>query len=300
MKRAFPAALRALVSFLVAFSLVAFGAPAAQAADDPCAAQLAVLDQIQGQIDVHNAKPHVFVIPEQEAELAAYDAEADQLNAAKAEARSNLQTCADTLGALADQDRSSAPLKPPSDYQRDKIDNLKKQIPSNFQPYTAPDGEGYWRVPPKARPLYKALRQDNPGRNLGSPDLQGEPMPKVGDPDPFFGAPDPVYGPYGTIGARSSLNPTEPAVTADHIVPLAEMINIPGFMDLTADNMYMITRAPLNFQWMSQEANFAKSSRDVELMEDADPAWVDQQVALHDRVRGQLEEIIQKLLASQH
>jgi hypothetical protein len=77
------------------------------------------------------------------------------------------------------------------------------------------------------------------------------------------------------------------------------MMQMPGFMQLTPRNMYAVTRAPFNLQWMSESANKSKSSRSVAGMKRVDPRWRDEQIALEDEVRPQLIAIIQKLLASQ-
>jgi hypothetical protein len=173
---------------------------------------------------------------------------------------------------------------------RKNIEQLKAKLPADVQQYKNPGSAGYWRVPPELGPLYDALRQNNPGNNIGSSYLQGQPRPNVGEPDPAY--------PNDTIPSIEG-NPNIPAVTADHIVPLAEIMNLPGFTQLSADNMYIITRAPLNLQWLSQAANLAKSSREVAFMEGTDPTWIEEQQALHDAVRSQLEDIIQKLIANQ-
>jgi hypothetical protein len=120
-------------------------------------------------------------------------------------------------------------------------------------------------------------------------------MPRIGEPDPPL--------PGRSIVARlrkgqPDVNPV-PYVSADHIVPLAELINIPGFLELSADNMYMLSRAPLNLQWLSQTVNLMKSSRSVSYMIRVDPAWQDGQAALQTSVRGQLEQIVQRLIQTQ-
>ena len=281
---------RILAAILAALTLLLLGTPVAQAADDPCASQQAALDQVHAQIDAHNAEPHTFIVPDQQAAADAYDAEAAELDAAQTAAMEALQTCQDTLGALADAGPNSAPLKSPSPYMRDLINKLRNQLPSNVRQYTSPDADGYWRIPKGARPLYLKLRQDNPGKSFGAPSLQGQPRPNIGDPDPIH--------PGQTIIGKTS-DPTVPAVTADHIVPIAEIMNMPGFLELDADNMYLVTRAPVNFQWMSQADNLVKSSGSAALIEDADPTWLAQQLTLHDEVKDQLAQIIQKLLAGQ-
>jgi hypothetical protein len=285
--------LSAIVSFiaslLIALSFIVSAVQAAQAADDPCAAQVASLEQVHSQISAHNAEPHTFMVPAQQAAADAYDAEAAQLNATQASDEAALENCEETLGALVGQGPNSLPLKRPTDYMRNKIEQLKAKLPANIQQYKNPGSGGYWRVPPELRPLRDALRQGNPG-NIGSPYLQGQPRPNVGDPDPAYPN-DVIPG----IGGNVNI----PDVSADHIVSLAEIMNLPGFTRLSADNMYIIARAPLNFQWLSRAANFAKSSREVAFIEDMDPTWIAGQQALHDMVRSQLEGIIQALIANQ-
>lgn len=288
--------IRMVSSIILALALVAFGTPViGTAADDPCVSQQAALDQVQQQIDAHNARPHVFFVPEQAAEAAAYDAEAAQLNSAQAQAEGSLQDCVDTLGALAQSGPNSPPLKTQApDNIRNAINDAKARIPPNSEQYTGPDATGYWRVPSALKPLWRALRKNNPG-NIGDPFLQGESMPQIGDPDPAL--------PGRSIIARQRKGQPDvtpaPYVSADHIDPLAELINIPGFLELNADNMYMVSRAPLNFQWLSQTANLMKSSRSVGYMMGVDPAWQEGQAALQNSVRVQLEQIIQRLIQTQ-
>lgn len=285
--------IRIFAAILLALVLVAAGSPAttAQAVDDPCATQVTALAQVRSQIDAHNAEPHVFTVPEQLAAADAYDAEAANLNAAAASAKTDLATCQATLERLADQGSNSPPLKTrASDQTRNNINKAKSSILPGFKQYAGPDSNGYWRVPPQLRALYRALRQNNPGKSFGSPSLQGKPMPLVGEPDPAY--------PGQSIVGRG--DGTVPAVSPDHIVPLAELINMPGFLDLSADNMYMVSRAPLNFQWLSEEANIDKSSRSVAEMTGVDRVWQGSQGALRNSIKGQLQDIIQQLIAGQH
>jgi hypothetical protein len=88
-------------------------------------------------------------------------------------------------------------------------------------------------------------------------------------------------------------------VSADHVVPLTEIMQMPGFAELTPQNMYAVSRAPLNLQWLSRKANLAKSSRSAAYIRTADPAWQAEQVKLENTVRAQRADIIQKLLAGQ-
>ncbi|HWE91719.1 MAG TPA: hypothetical protein VG317_19815 [Pseudonocardiaceae bacterium] len=288
--------IRIVSSIILALTLVAFGSPAlaAHADTDPCAAQSAALDQIQQQIDAHNAEPHTFIVPEEQAAADAYDAEADQLNATAAQAESALQDCQDTLGVLANSGPNAPPLKTQApDSLRDKLNDAKAKLPPNVQQYTSPDAKGNWRIPPQLRQLYDLLRNKNPGLT-GQPYLQNEPPPQAGDPDPAY--------PGRTIQAKAGPpgQPPTPDLRADHIIPLAQLLNEPGFLELNADNMYMVSRAPLNLQWLSARANSLKASKSAADMENLDPAWQDQQVTLENSVRSQLRQVIQQLIASQH
>jgi hypothetical protein len=112
------------------------------------------------------------------------------------------------------------------------------------------------------------------------------------------GAPDPAYPTstgrtFGTNAAGGS------AASPDHIIPLAEIVNMPGFTRLKAEYMYVVTRAPVNYQWLSRGANSAKQSRSVAGMSGVDPVWQAEQIALEQEVRAKLQDIINKLLTIQ-
>jgi hypothetical protein len=281
----------AIVSVVV---LVAANSPAI-AADQPnpdaCAAQAAALNAVDQQIAAHNARPHVFEVPRQAAELAAYDAEAAQLDAARATALATLQACAEAMAALMDAGPNSAPIKPATPDRIRAIDDARSKVPPDWRPGGPPlPGKG-WQVPKTspARQVYDALRKDNPGENFGTPTLQGKPRPNVGDPDPAY--------PGRTIGAAGPR--AQPSVSPDHIIPLAELVQMRDFMKLSAENMYRLSRAPINYQWLSRPSNWSKASRSVADMSRVDPAWQARQVALQDRIRAQLQDIIDMLVKSQ-
>jgi len=98
--------LAGLGSVIAGVALVLGGLPGiASAADQTaggCERQVAELRSVQEQIDVHNAKPHVFELPREQAKYDAYNAEADQLDAAQQRALDNLREC--------EQPQSSADL----------------------------------------------------------------------------------------------------------------------------------------------------------------------------------------------
>jgi hypothetical protein len=283
---------RAVAAVVLCAWLLVPAAPAVAAPEDLCSAQVAAAKALQARIAAHNAKPHVFQLPRQAAALAAYNAEATQLEAERATANANLQACLEAMVALAAAGVSSTDLRAVPPDTRTALDQAKKQIPAGWQPPTPPAAGQRWQVPKGtlARPLYDILRKGNPG-DLGDVRLRGQSRPKVGDPDPAY-----PRSSGTTIGGNAD---GDPKVSPDHIVPLAQIINMPGFVKLSPQNMYAVTRAPLNLQWLSFKANLSKSSRSVASMSGVDPQWQADQVRLEQQVAQQLQEIINKLLKSQ-
>lgn len=291
-----------LLAFLLAVlaTVVAPGVASAQMDPRACAAQADALRAINQQIDAHNARPHTFEVPRQAAALAAYDADAYRLNAAAQTALGALQACAEALQALT----AAAPNSPPLEVEapagvRSALNDARAKIPTNWKPPAAPAPGQQWRVLPNSpvRPIYDVLRREAPATSktpaLQNAYLQGRPRPQIGDPDPAY--------PGRTIraGAAGPGGPTQSRVRVDHIVPLAELVNLPRFTQLSAENMYIIAKAPVNYQWLSLSANSAKSSRSVVNIRSPDPQWQADQFALQNRVRQQLTNAIAKLLASQ-
>jgi hypothetical protein len=259
----------------------------------PCTTQVQALEAVQEQIEAHNAQPHTFRVPEQAAQLAAYNAEATELDGEQAADRGMLEACATAVEKLLDDQPGSPPYSAPSQKKLDSIDAGKKLLPANWNPQVAPPAGDNWEIPRTSpeRPLYEALRKGNPGSYGPDVTFQGAPKPKIGDPDPAY--------PGDPIPRNRSNNDPGPAVSPDHIVPLAELMNLPGFMQLNAENMYRVVTAPLNLQWISTKSNQAKQSRSMAEVVRVDPTWAAEQAALEQRTRAALNEIIQDLLKSQ-
>ncbi|GHF07150.1 hypothetical protein GCM10017786_45950 [Amycolatopsis deserti] len=301
-----------LLLVLLAAVLAITGTPVALAqttapAPAGCAAEQAALASVQSQITAHNAKPHVFTLPRQAGELAAYDAEAAQLNAAQATAIQNLQACEQRVQAMAQArqralddllDRANSDYTPaPPDAQqlrrvREARDNLAGsgwRPPSPARP--GPDGQ--WNVPENTplRELYDAVRRTTPQWPFPNVRLQGAPRPRIGDPDPSG------YSPGGAIG-RAPGPRGGPNVSPDHIIPIAQMVYLRGFTRLSPENMLAIANSPLNLQWMSRLANSAKSSKSMGAVAKADPAWAQSQTALERSTLARLQDIIDRLLAN--
>jgi hypothetical protein len=284
---------RFLLTVLLGLTLLTGGAAVAPAVAQPagaCAAQQAAVADLEARIDAHNAQPHVFELPDQQAAYDAYNAEAASLNAEKAGVAAKLQSCLEAMETLADGSNTSLTIRPLPDSTRQRLDQAKAKVPANWTPAPAPAAGGNWQVArtDPARDVYRILREENPGRNVGNATLQGSPRPAAGARDPAY--PGRVIGRFPSGQSK---------VHADHIIPLAEIVNMPNFMKLSSENMWAVTRAPINLQWLSARANLSKSAKSVAAMDQVDPAWQASQVALQNRVRQQLQDTINKLLASQ-
>jgi len=265
-----------------------------------CQAEETALAQVDQKISAHNAKPHVFEVPRQAAQAAAYDAEANALNAEAQTARSNLHACLQrvlqrdqALQELADQQPGSPSIPTPRADTLQKIADALAKLPPNYvSPVRGSSPSGSWRVDKNSvmRPVFDVLRSVSPPRGWGpNVTLQGARRPNVGDRDP-------AGHPRNTIGRTVR---GDPNVSPDHIIPLAEIVHMPGFLKLNPNNMYSVVNAPLNLQWMSRPANNAKNSMSAGLVYGFEPGWRASQVVLENQVRAQLRDIITRLLASQ-
>lgn len=221
------------------------------------------------------------------AAVAAYNAEKAQLEAERTALLPRVSACDAAANAVTPKDPSGLQLAKPSSTQRLAIDNARKGIPAGYQPPPVRNGNRE-TVPKNApeRPLYDALRDDNPGNVPKDVRLAGKVAPRVG-------APDPVY-PGQKIGETKT---GDPKVSPDHIVPLAELIKLPGFLKLTSDQMFILSRLPLNYQWLSWTANTAKNSGSAaRMLPKADPNWAGKQIQLQNETRNQLQDIIKNLV----
>lgn len=217
----------------------------------------------------------------------AFNAEKVQLEAERTEFMPRLDACDAAITALTPKDPSGLQLATPSAAQRLAIDNAKKGIPAGYQPPPARKGDR--EVVPRdapERPLYDALRDGNPGNVPKDVSLAGKAAPQPG-------APDPVY-PGLRIGETKA---GDAKVSPDHIVPLAELIKLPGFLKLTADQMYLLSQVPLNYQWLSWTANTAKNSASAaRMLTKADGNWAGKQIQLQNETRNQLQDVINNLV----
>lgn len=294
-RRVLPSLLALLCTLVVALGLAGIGsAPLARADPAPdipgCEAQKQAFDAVEADIARHNAQPHDFIIPQQQAAFDAYNAEKAQLDARQAQARAAGMSCEAAVKELA---AGGSPLKP-TQREVGTIDAAKGRVPPGYAA-PAPPGKGSNKnvvVPKELRPLAEALR-GRPGalsQKLDNATLQGRSKSEfaVGDSDPFR--------PGATIQGKSG-SPTEPNMVVDHIVPVAKVVQMPGFLKLPAEQMYVVANSPLNLQWLSRDANLAKGSREVAAMTNVDPHWQEEQTTLQQQTEQKLQDIINRLLA---
>ncbi|MPY59337.1 hypothetical protein [Streptomyces spongiae] len=283
---------RLLAIVLTCALLVLPGAAAHASPTDLCAEPLAAAESVNRKVDAHNAKPHLFELPRQQAAYNAYNAEAAQLNAERTAAMSRLTACVEAMKTLEDTSAGSPPLSKPRADTLKGLEEATKKVPTGWQPPPPPGPGKNWRVPKgtAVRPLYDSLRDLTPPK-FGNVTLRGSPRPAIGSRDTAY----PASSGY-TIGTNAS---GLSKVVPDHIVPLAEIIYMPGFLRLRPQNMYQVVNARVNFQWLSKKANDSKSSKSVAGMSGVDPQWQAAQIQLENQVRKQLQDAIDKLLKSQ-
>ncbi|WP_131810052.1 hypothetical protein [Mycolicibacterium mucogenicum] len=195
------------------------------------------MNETLAKIDEHNSRgspggvgPPSVVEP--------YNREADQLDAEKAAELSQLRACM----AVVEKLQANGP--PPKPLPRDAADNIqsaKSQLPAGWTaPTPLPVLGTRITVPPSSpiKPLWDVINKlKSPEYPYPDVPLQGSPRPKTGDTHPSQ--------PWKTIGTNAKGGP---AVSADHIVPKVEIMYLPRFTDLTADNMWLVLNAPLNLQ----------------------------------------------------
>jgi hypothetical protein len=291
-----PASTRQWVRLFVLVLTCAFLAVPSSAAQaspaDLCAGPLAAVQAVMVEIEAHNARPHTFVLPRQQAAYNAYNAEAAQLTAKLNEARGRLTACVEAMKTLEDTAAGSPPLGQPQAETLQKIADAVKQVPAGWTPPPPPAAGENWRVPTTSpvRPLYKVLRGVSPP-TFGNVTLRGQRRPSIGAADNAY----PAGSGYVVGRAATGLSATPP----DHIIPLAEIIYMPNFLKLTPHNMYQVVNARVNLQWLTTKSNASKSSKSVAGMSGVDPQWQANQLVLENEVRAKLQATIDLLLKSQ-
>src|ERR1700758_2236119 len=129
-------ALTALVAVLLLVAGVADGTPGIARGDtsENCSAQQQAVTQVLADIDRHNAQPHVFTLPQQQAEYDAYNAEAAKLNASRDAAKAKLSSCTTVMSKLS----AGEDMPKPTQSTIDTINAAKNGLPANYTPPNPP------------------------------------------------------------------------------------------------------------------------------------------------------------------
>jgi hypothetical protein len=220
------AALAALLVLLGGGVWASLLVPIATADPEPCAAEKAAVDADREAILEHNSRKAPRPVPPSVG--IPYNQEAAALRAKGNADRAEPRSCA--VAKLTDNGR---PLIGLTERVRDAINQARRpgwQPPNTLA--TNPINKGVV-VPQNSspRPLYDVLRAASPGpvKNFPNVPLRGQARPSPGDVSKAV---------KGRVIGKT--NDGRPYVSPDHIVPLAEVVQLPRFMELDADNIWLI------------------------------------------------------------
>ena len=279
--------------------------PGGSAAPSACVTVSAQVDSLdaqaaalEAQIGAHNAQ---VVDTTNAAAVNAYNARAAELNGQRDALNAQIDALNVSVARCTSQDTQiqSALQSEPGDWtyrpSTAAVDALQQRLDgldrSNVPLPTEPRRNGTWPMTGPMAPYYEAVRPAAPPRDrqsvIGNVRLQGRLRPAPGDPDPAL----PGRAIQGTADA--------PHVSPDHIVPLSEILTLPGFWQLDAQNMLLVLNAPINYQWLSYRANQSKQSRSATGMLNAEPAWIEEQLALREVALQRLQQAIDLMLEQQ-
>lgn len=87
------------------------------------------------------------------------------------------------------------------------------------------------------------------------------------------------------------------AVVAARIITLAEIMYIPGFTELTPEQMYRVAYTPSNMQWVSRPVYWMQSGRSAEWLRGVDSGYQADQLELEARVRARLHHVVATAVA---
>lgn len=242
--------------------------------DSVCTGPRAEAAALDREIAEHNAKPHVFDYPREQAAFDAYNAEAAALRARAAAVDARLTTC--LTAALKLSGPVSGPGIPaamPAALPQ-LIKSARAGVPNRQQ-----EIEELIGVLDDAAQEYDDAWADQV--------LQNKEQPEAGDDDPAFTD--------RTIGTDES---GQPQVTPDYVIPLSDILEMPKFLQLSPESMWMVTMSPVNRQWISDQAVLAKHSPSVAQFTGVDDSWLQAQLKLADAVRQQLQDAIDMLAES--
>lgn len=276
----------AVLLTLLPVTLLLVAGPAAAAAPAapsyPCFVELTQAQQFVADVRAHNDR-NAGLNPYSAGAVAAYNAEAAALEARRAVLKAELARCiGDSLG-------DGASAQSPSPAAAAQVQAAGDRIRSTYTAPPAPGTGHRWTLlsTPQLRELYSTLRAHS-ARRSEQLVLQGQPRPAAGDPDPVFPGAVIAGSPDGA-----------PDVHQDHVLPIVEIMNLDGFLELSGANMLRVVNSPLNLQWLSPAADLAKSSPSAASAGGVDPLWQAQQRSRESQVRNALREDIRALVLLQ-
>ncbi len=282
----------AVLALLLSMLLLALPSSAIAHADAAaCPAQVAALDANQAKIAAHNKLlPPSGVGPPEV--VGPVNREADQLNAEKDGLLASLARCEAVVDKL--RDNGPAP-KPLSEKNSQAMARATAAARPKWQNPTPPVkmSDGRVTIPRNhpLRPLWDVIK------NLVTP-MSDYPHVPLQDEQPPM--PNAKHASGYEVGTRVVKGENVPAISPDHIVPKVEILYLPRFLDLTPENQWEVLNAPTNLQWLPSEVNAQnKNSKSAEDMKDVDSDWQQKQIALQDRKRKELTDLIAQLADSQ-
>lgn len=257
-------------ALVAAAALVAgpVGVATAAPEDAPtCKAHVDAFDTVVRDIETHNAKPHLFD-PSQQAEFNAYNAAAAALNARLASIRTKRLACEVAVKSL-----GGAPAAMPAGFPA-LISAVK---PTGGTVSTT-----------AAATFTVGLADLVTADTWGEQNLQGKKRPAVGDNDPAFDG-----------AVITGYSDGSPAVSAEAVLPIADVLALPKFFDLTPENQWAILMARKNHRWISNQALLARVSASVAAINGLDQDWLRNQDQQAKTAREALTSGIDLLAQSQ-
>lgn len=96
-----------------------------------------------------------------------------------------------------------------------------------------------------------------------------------------------------SIPATIGMGKFDSAVVPARIIPISEIVTIPGIDQLTGDQLPYIAHTPVNLQWMSRSVYWLQRGRSAAALGSwVDPGWQADQVQLEDKVRATLHRVV--------
>lgn len=296
--------LAALVSGALIFGATAFGGTAPAFADSGLCQTVssaadglrAQVESIKSRIAAHNSQPvnryDAGAVNAYNAEAAQLNAERDAINAQILAAGQRVSKCNTAARQL---ETAGPPMNPLTQADKQALTNANANVPKGWTPPTTlpqrPNGNVYVPKDSPVRPHFDIMdKRQTPLFPYPNIQLQGKSMPTPTQINEATGQP---YGEV-TRGPRKG----QAAVSPDHIVPKAEIMQMPRFTELTPDQQWAIVNSPSNLAWVGTRTNFKKGSRDVAAMSGVKPEWQAKYKQLQDDKRREIQDLINQFADS--